>query len=123
MKATGSRVGRKGWDTISEAGATQEPADLRAIRKEISDVVCKEAVKMVKSIIEEIDIDHLAAMKYLFEMIGLHPATVKEEAGSDDPLARTLLHHPGLPEGSLLESRVTKDFEAGAGAVAGDAVE
>jgi hypothetical protein len=37
-------------------------------------------------------------MKYMFEMIGLFPATAPEEDVQDDSLAKTLLRRMGLPE-------------------------
>jgi hypothetical protein len=39
-------------------------------------------------------------MKYLFEMVGLFPATTPEETPAKDSLAKTLLRHLGIPEAS-----------------------
>lgn len=100
-----------------------ELADLAAVRKEISRVVGSEAVGMVRRIIAEINISHYTAMKYLFELAGLYPATTQEETEGDDSLARTLLSRLGLEDGPMLESGVTKDREMEAIASAADAVE
>ena len=100
-----------------------ELADLAAVRKEISRVVGSEAVRMVRRIIAEVDIGHYSAMKYLFELAGLYPATAQEETAGDDSLAKTLLRRLGLEEGTMLESGVTKDREMDATGGAADAVE
>jgi hypothetical protein len=39
-------------------------------------------------------------MKYLFEMVGLFPATTPEETAPEDSLAKTLLNYLGVSEGS-----------------------
>ncbi|MBV9573822.1 MAG: hypothetical protein JOY93_07180 [Acidobacteriales bacterium] len=62
------------------------PTDLNALREQIRNLVGSEAVQMVESTIAKANSGHCAAMKYLFEMIGLYPATVDpEEAAPDDP--------------------------------------
>lgn len=100
-----------------------EPADLAAVRKDISEVVGSEAVRMVRRIIAEVDISHYTAMKYLFELAGLYPATTQEETGGDNSLAKTLLRRLCLEEGPVPESAVTKDWGTEATASPADAVE
>ena len=65
---------------------------------------------------EEAGKGHYPGMKYLFEMIGLYPATSTDDAPAQDSLAATLLRRLGLPEESMPEPRVTKDSEATAAA-------
>jgi hypothetical protein len=101
---------------------SRQPADLAALREQITNLVRDQAVAMVETTIGEVDKGHYAAMKYLFEMIGLYPATAQEEKPGEDSLARTLLRRLGLPEEPMLENEVTKDCEPGAVEVAGDAV-
>ena len=77
---------------------------------------------MVEITISEVDKGHYAAMKYLFEMIGLYPAAAQEEPQGEDSLARTLLRRLGLPEEPLLEAETTKDGKLESGADVEDAV-
>ena len=58
---------------------------------------------------EEVNKGHYLAMKYLFEMVGLCPATTPEEAPQEDSLAKTLLRRLGLPEDSNLGTEVTSE--------------
>ncbi|HVO79967.1 MAG TPA: hypothetical protein VMT28_04515 [Terriglobales bacterium] len=78
---------------------------------------------MVQRIIDEADIRHYAAMKYLFEMAGLYPAVTQEENADADSLAKTLLDRLGLDGDPLVGSEVTKDREMAAVASPRDAVE
>lgn len=64
---------------------------------------------MVEDTIEEVGKGHYLGMKYLFEMIGLYPATAEDDSPIQDSLAATLLRRLGLPETPLPEARVTKD--------------
>jgi hypothetical protein len=96
---------------------------LAGLREQITNMVKDEAVAMVQTTIEEAGKGHYAAMKYLFEMIGLYPATAQTETLGKDSLAKTLLRRMGLPEEPILENEVTKDCQADPVASAADAVE
>ena len=108
MKKTKSRRGKKRASRLS-GSKSRQATDLAAIRQQITDLVRNQAVPMVEITISEVDKGHYAAMKYLFEMIGLYPAAVQEEAQGEDSLARTLLRRLGLPEEPLLEDGIAKD--------------
>ncbi len=88
--------------------------DLEEIRRQIADLVGSGAVGMVEATIEDAGKGHYLGMKFLFEMIGLYPASSTDEAPVHDSLAATLLRRLGLAEESMLESRVTKDSTAAA---------
>jgi hypothetical protein len=88
--------------------------DLAEIRRQITDLVGNGAVGMVESTMEEVGKGHYLGMKYLFEMIGLYPAT--EDAPIEDTLAAILLRRLRLPEEPMPELRVTKDSAATAAA-------
>jgi hypothetical protein len=88
---------------------SRQATDLAAIRQQITDLVKNQAVPMVEITISEVDKGHYAAMKYLFEMIGLYPAAAQEETQGEDSLARTLLRRLGLPEEPMLEAEAGKD--------------
>ena len=83
--------------------------DLGVVRERITNLVGNRAVEMVETTMDEVDKGHYLAMKYLFEMIGLCPATTPEEALQEDSLARTLLRRLRLPEETSPSPEVTKD--------------
>ena len=83
--------------------------DLGAIREQITNLVGNGAVDMVETTMEEVGKGRYLAMKYLFEMIGLCPASTLEAAPQEDSLARTLLRRLQLPEEPNTGVEVTKD--------------
>jgi len=94
----------------SRRKGSQKPVDLEVVREKITNLVGNEAVGLVQSAIDEADKGHYAAMKYLFEMIGLYPEGGEEAAAPDyDVLARTLLRRLELPEETAPETGVTKE--------------
>lgn len=99
-----------------------QPINLAEIRRQITDLVGNGAVGMVANTIEEVGKGHYLGMKYLFEMIGLYPATAANDAPIQDSLAATLLRRLGLPEGPMPEAGVTKDSRPAA-AVTEDGLE
>ena len=100
----------------------RNPVDLAEIRQQITNLVGNDAVNMVESTIEEVSNGHHLGMKYLFELIGLYPATPADAAPVQDSLAATLLRRLGLPESPMPEQKVTKDRETPA-AVSDDGLE
>ncbi len=88
---------------------TKGTVDLTSVRQQITSLVGTEAVGMVATTIEEVDKGHYAAMKYLFEMVGLYPAAAPEEVAGENSLAKTLLRRLGLPEETISETEVTKE--------------
>src|SRR5437867_7781874 len=111
MKKRRTRRGRKRAKRLPAGKKSRQVKDLAAIRQQITDLVRDQAVPMVEITISEVDKGHYAAMKYLFEMIGLYPAATQEETEGEDSLARTLLRRLGLPEEPMLEAEITKDCE------------
>jgi hypothetical protein len=99
---------RKKKSTASQG--SRKPVDLEAVRKKITNLVGNEAVGLVKSAIDEAEKGHYAAMKYLFEMVGLYPEGGQgPEMPDDDALAQTLLRRLELPEETTPETQVTKE--------------
>jgi len=94
----GSRAPKQGLKTV----------DLGIVREQITNLVGNRAVEMVETTMDEVDKGHYLAMKYLFEMIGLCPATTPEEAPEEDSLAKTLLRRLRLPEETNPGTEVTK---------------
>jgi len=120
----GQRMGRvQGAKTAKETGkqrskknsavtrGSRDPVDLAEIRQQITNLVGSDAVSMVEATIEAVGKGHYLGMKYLFELIGLYPATGADEAPVQDSMAATLLRRLGLPESPMQEQKVTKDIE------------
>lgn len=94
--------------------AGRQARDLAEIRRHIADIVGNGAIGMVETTIDQVGKGHYLGMKYLFEMIGLYPATATNQAAEEDSLAAVLLRRLGLPEAPMPEPGVTKDSEASA---------
>ena len=122
VKKTKSRRARKRAKRLPRGKKARQATDLAAIRQQITDLVRNQALPMVEITISEVDKRHYAAMKYLFEMIGLYPAATQEENEGEDSLARTLLRRLGLPEEPMLEAEITKDRQVAPAADVEDAV-
>jgi hypothetical protein len=73
-----------------------EAVDIEALRKQISNRVCAAAVGMVSTTIEQVSKGHYQGMKYLFEMVGLFPATATSDNPQEDSLAGMLLGRLGI---------------------------
>jgi hypothetical protein len=86
--------------------------DLGVIGEQITNLVGNRAIEMVEITMDEVDKGHYLAMKYLFEMIGLCPATAPEGAIQEDSLAKTLLRRLRFPEDSDPGTEVTKECVA-----------
>ncbi len=95
------------------------------VRRQIRDLVRNGAVEMVETTIDQVGKGHYLGMKYLFEMIGLYPATSTEDTRTQDSMAAILLRRLGLPEMQMPEQTVTKDSTdlAGAAAASEDGLE
>jgi hypothetical protein len=101
---------------------SQKPRNLAEIRQEITVLVGNGAVKMVETTMEEVSKGHYLGMKYLFEMIGLYPATAADNTPAQDSMAAVLLRRLGLPEAPMQEQGVTKESEE-SGAASEDVLE
>ncbi len=109
MKKAKPRAGAKDAKKPSPAEpAHPKPMDLAEIRRQIADLVGNGAVGMVETTIEEVGKGHYLGMKYLFEMIGLYPATSTDDAPIQESMAATLLRRLGLPERPIAEPRLPK---------------
>lgn len=115
MRKAKARTGTGGAKAASPAkSGGREAPDLAEIRRHIADIVGSGAVGMVETTIDQVGKGHYLGMKYLFEMIGLYPATSTDDA-AEDSLAAVLLRRLGLPEQPMPETAVTEDSRAAAG--------
>lgn len=96
---------------------------LEQLREGIQKQVGNEAEEIVDGLIEEAKKGYCNQAKFLFEMIGLYPATVGEEPPEEDSLAKTLLHRLGFPDGPTPETEVTSEGDRQETAAKSDAVE
>jgi hypothetical protein len=97
MKKTKATSGRRSSRVSPGAREAQSPADLGAVRQQITDLIAKNAVGMVETTIEQAAKGHYQAMKYLFEIVGLYPATAAEDNPEEESLAAILLGHLRIP--------------------------
>lgn len=121
-KTRTSKASKRSTKARSAPTRPLKQVDLGHIRERITNLVGNRAVKMVQTTIEEVDKGHYLAMKYLFEMIGLCPATAPEEAAQEDSLAKTLLLRLRLPEDADFVTVVTAESAAEAVEQESDAV-
>ena len=64
---------------------------------------------MVESTIDGVNNGQYAALKYLFEAVGLFPAIISDASRQQDVLAPSLLRALGIPEVPVSTHSVTKD--------------
>src|SRR5436190_19701697 len=68
----------------TEPGLPPQTRSLTEIRKEITTLIKSNAVDMVQKTINQVDEGHYAAMKYLFEAIGLFRERMREGGPAED---------------------------------------
>jgi len=76
----------------------KKPADMARVRENINNLVRESAKDIATEVIKVAKTGQLASARYLFEAVGLYPAT--EETAADpqvNSLAHTLLKRMGLP--------------------------
>jgi len=118
MKRAKEKTGTKTLKRKSLARkTTRKPVDLAEIRQQITKLVGSDAVGMVETTIEEVGKGHYLGMKYLFEVIGLYPATAADGVPTSESMAATLLRRLGVAEAPTPEQSVTKDSETPAALV------
>jgi hypothetical protein len=111
-KAKASKARKRPRRAPSVPKKALKKVDLVVIEELITNLVGNRAIEMVEITMDEVDKGHYLAMKYLFEMIGLCPATAPEGAIQDDSLAKTLLRRLRFPEESDPGTEVTKEYVA-----------
>jgi len=87
---TGARKSRASGSTES-----RKQVDLDSLRQKIANHVGEKTMAMLRTTTDEcVKVGNLSAMKYLFEVIGLYPAsaTANAERADRDDLTRALLN-------------------------------
>src|SRR6058998_3027438 len=86
-----------------------DAADLSALRRQVTELVARNAVSMVQEAIDAVKEEgQYQAIKYLFEMIGLYPAATDDESEAQSSLAQSLLDQLGLTEVTEQKTAVKK---------------
>lgn len=83
--------------------------DFFVLRRQIRNRVGQEALGMIESTIDAVNNGQYAALKYLFEAVGLFPGDVSDQSQQQDVLAPALLRALGLTEFPATKNAVTKD--------------
>jgi len=122
-KAKTGKAGKKSKQKSFRPKRVLKQVDLGVVQEQITNLVGNRAVEMVETTIEEVGKGHYLAMKCLFELIGLSPASTSEEAPEEDSLAKVLLRRLKLPEEVNPGSEVTKVCDVDTAALESDAVE
>ena len=104
------------------------PVEIAQVREQITRVVGNQALQMVETMIAGVGKGNYLAMKYLFEMVGIYPATIPAEPDAQDSLAKILLRNLGIgeepaPETASSQTKVTADLLSTANDATGHAVE
>jgi hypothetical protein len=97
-KAKSGKAGKRSKGARSAPKKPLKHVELGPVQEHITNLVGNRAIKMVETTIAEVNKGHYLAMKYLFEMVGLFPATASAETPQEDSLAKTLMHRLRLPE-------------------------
>ena len=93
----------------AERAASEGDTDLLDLRRQIRNRVGQDALNMVNATIAAVNNGQYAALKYLFEAVGLFPAESPVQVQQQDGLTTALLRAMGLPEIPDPEPAVTKD--------------
>jgi hypothetical protein len=100
------------------------PANLEEMRERVRKVVAEKIDDMAEAAADEAAKGHVAQLKYLFEVIGLFPATeeAKAEPEYGNDLAKTLLDRFHFPASLPAEEEEDEEIAVPAG-VGNDSVE
>lgn len=107
----------------SSKSTAKGPVNLEEVRERVLRVIAEKAEMMTNANAEEASKGYLPQLKYLFEGLGLYPATEEEEpdAAESNDLARVLLRRLNFPfQGPADEEPSDPSKEAPAAAPVGD---
>jgi hypothetical protein len=95
-KTAAKKTEKKKNKTKTEKEQELNPAE---VRKEVSRMVQQEASTMAQAVIDDAKKGQLPSVKYLFEVMGVFPATTESKEGTpeEDSLAKTLLTRLNIP--------------------------
>jgi hypothetical protein len=127
MTKAKTKAKSRGKKTTGSAMGSGKQVDLEGLRRKIANLVGGKALLMVKTSTDEaVKVGDLSAMKYLFELIGLYPASAdstghtESDEGNGNDITAALLAELGIS--TKLEEEPADDGEVGA-SVESDSVE
>jgi hypothetical protein len=88
---------RAGKNPVAEAQASPKAVSFDVLRAQIKAEVTRNAVEMVRAMIQNAKDGQHQAMKYLLEMVGLYPGTTDEESPREKSLGGILLRRLEIP--------------------------
>jgi len=116
LRFFGEKLGQMAKRTGSKrqkTGAEKKSDDLEALRQRITRLVAAKAMSITRAAVDDAEKKiNVAAMKYLFEMIGLYPSRTGEEPVNQKPeFVDTLLRKMGLPTGPRADEEAVSGEE------------
>ena len=97
-KGKGKATAKAKKSAKKSAPKAKKPVDMVRVRENINNLVKNSARKIATEVIKVAKTGQLASAKYLFEAVGLYPATEQTAVRpQDNSLALTLLKRMGLP--------------------------
>jgi hypothetical protein len=117
MAKTKAKAKSRGEKKTGSALGSGKQVDMDGLRRKIANHVGGKALLMVKALTgEAVKVGDLSAMKYLFELIGLHPAspnaTGPTESDDGNDIAAALLAELGISATSGEEPAGSGEVEA-----------
>jgi hypothetical protein len=82
----------------NSAPETKEPKDFAEVRNKFTNQVRISAGKIIGGLIRKAEGGQASAARYLFELVGLYPATEETLSDPEDSLAYALYKRMGLPD-------------------------
>ena len=91
------------WLAWTMAPSNRDPETaLPELRQKITGLVARNAVAMVQCAIDGVmEEGQYQAIKYLFEMVGIYPASAGADDAPEDTLSKVLLRRLGVDESGL----------------------
>ena len=96
MKKTQAKPGKLTF--VAKPANPASEIDFLELRRQIKNRVGEEAISMVEATIEAVNNGQYAALKYLFEAVGLFPIDLQDSRQQPDGLAPALLRALKLPQ-------------------------
>lgn len=99
-KAVSKKKAKKRGGKSSVKKATSGAPDVAVTHGKVTHVIAEHAETMTEAIVAEAEKGNLPTFKYLFELLGIHPAPAVEqqpEAEDSNDLARVLLNRFDFP--------------------------
>jgi hypothetical protein len=96
---TAKRRGAGKRATPKKTTAAKTPEELQSVRNKVTRVIVNASVEMAERMVQSVGAaTSVAALRYLWELVGLFPVTTAEAPEEQDSLAKELMRGIGLSE-------------------------